>query len=508
MASSRRTTTVQSGEELRGFRVKLYPTQEQLEYLGKAQAELCEMWNVLVTTWETHADYCLRHAQEAGVIGPVPNRPMLPKDSSAEASAQWAEYARLCRERRRQALTHCRTIHGLSRRDWANRAAEHHGIALTEQARKQAKIDYRVLRAAVPGGVTTAHMVQGMLVSYELGLRPGRPPPKLKKRARDMNLIVRSGGNAMEFAPVQTRTTPSGATRLACSHRCWVKFGSLKIKGRFHRSPPGSFLQGVAITLEHDGWYASANVRALPKAVPAPTQDVIAVNPGLVSLYADSEGHIIANPRANAYSVRVRELSDWLDDADTQWDAIYRRNQLGRFQERLARHVKDLIYSQVLPRLAPYRTILIGKTGKSAAHGVQTRISANDEGGYLSAMWLMQHAIVRRYGLYDPISNPTGRVRLVDSAGVSRRCSRCGTEHRSRFQRDNRRPQQSTDCPEATCRLQIDVDVNAARNLLAAFQSSSESNSNGCVEPAQPRPEPVYLPSARAARRSVAPSKS
>ena len=70
-----RSTSVQPGEELRGWRVKLYPTQDQLFYLAACQQELMRAWNVLVTSRETHVDHCVRYAEDHGLIGPLPTRP-------------------------------------------------------------------------------------------------------------------------------------------------------------------------------------------------------------------------------------------------------------------------------------------------------------------------------------------------------------------------------------------------------------------------------------------------
>jgi hypothetical protein len=467
-----KTTSVQPGEVLKGFRVKLRPTQEDLRYLSTAQVELMTMWNILVITWKTHVDYCVRHCEDLGLIGPVPPRPTSDQDTNVpEEIAEWEEYAALCRERRRSAREQCKTVEGLTRRDWANRALDYHQLDLTEKAREQTQIDYRVLRSAVKG-VTTAHMAQAVIETYKASLQKGRPPPKLKRRPLEMPLLLRSGKDLLTLsANHSTRTTASGKKRLTGSHHCIVKFGPLKIGGRFNRPPSGPFLQGISIGLEKDGWYASAKVRTLPEDLPKPTKEIIAINPGLECLYADNEGYVIENPRGNAYSLRMREMSDWIDDAETQWDEAHRRNHQARYAERFARHTEDLIYSRILPKLADYETILIGKAGKTAAQGRQNRISKNDEGGYVSAMSLMQQLIIQRYGLYDPDENPTGRVRVLESMGISRRCSRCGTEHATRYQRNNlRRYDQQTDCQEPSCRLKIHVDVGAARNLLSNYR--------------------------------------
>lgn len=467
-----RVKSIQEGETLKGYRVKLYPNQDQLRYLGAAQQELLAMWNVIVITWQTHADYCVRYAEDHGLIGPVPPRPTSERTTNVPAEIlEWEEYARLCGQRRRDALEHCKSVPGLSRRDWANRAADYHEIKLTAKAREQTQLDYRVLRAAVPG-ITTAHMAQAVVETYKSSIRKGRRAPKLKKRALDMPLLLRSGKALLKLGDYGIRATASGKTRLTGQRRCWVKFGPLTIKGRFHREPPGPFLEGVSIRLASDGWYASAKVRTKPQKLPKPTRKVIAINPGLECLYADSEEAVIDNPRGNAYSIRVRELSDWIDEAETHWDQVYRRNQLGRYQERFARRVEDLIYSKILPRLADFETIVISKTGKRVAQGAQTRLSVNDEGGYVSAMGLLQQLAIQRYGEYDPKENPMGRVRVREAFGLSQKCSACGSEHPTRYQRSNqRRRDQQTDCVNPHCkRRHIHVDVNHAISLRAEFE--------------------------------------
>lgn len=444
-----RSTTLQPGEQLRGYRVRLYPTQEQLLYLGSCQVELMRAWNVLVISRETHVEHCVRHAEDTELIGPRPPRPTHDRQTNVpEEIADWAEYERLCGLRRYEAIRLTRDVAGLTWADW--------------------RVEYATLRELFGGreSIASAQMYLSLVDTFRK-----TKGPRIKRRPLEMPLLNRTGGHAIRLEGEHgTRTTASGKTRLTGSHRCIVAFGPLRIKGRFHRPPPGPFIEGVSIKLAQDGWYASAKVRVVPEALPQATKEVIAINPGLECLYADNEGHVIDNPRGNAYSLHVREFSDWVEQADTQWDEIYRRNQQGRYQERYARQTEDLIYSQILPRLADYQTILISEGGKTAAQGVQNRISKNDEGGYVSAMSLMTQLIIQRYGEYDPDDNPTGRVRVLQSVGISRRCSRCGTEHATRYNRSNLRSRdQTTDCQEPSCRLRIHVDVNAARNVLANY---------------------------------------
>jgi hypothetical protein len=442
-----RVTSVQDGEELRGYVVKLYPNQEQLRYLGRAQEELMAAWNVLVTSRETHIDHCVRHCEDAGLIGPVPPRPS--RDKDAENVTEWAEYARACGERRFVAVSLTRKTPGLEWADW--------------------RVDYKTLRDLFGG--RDSHASAQMFLSLVETFRKTKGPRR-KKLPEDMPLLNRTGGHAIRFADSPTtRTTPSGRqTRLTSSHRCVVSFGPLKIKAGFHQPPPGPFIEGIAIKLAQNGWYASAKCRVVPAAIPAGHKEIIAVNAGLECLYADNEGHVIENPRGNAYSLEIRRLDGLIEAASDSHERVTLRNRRGRYQERMARRVEHLIYNQILPRLAAYDTILLDTTGKRAAQGPQNRISKNDEGGYVSAMSLMHQLIVQRFGAYHEDDNPTGRVRVVQSVGISRRCSQCGTEHATRYQRSNlRRHDQITDCQTPSCRLHIHVDVNAARNLLAKY---------------------------------------
>lgn len=429
-----RSTTLQPGEELRGFRVKLYPTQDELRYLGAAQAELMAAWNVLVTSRETHVEHCVRHAEDTGLVGPAPPRPASDRASDEPAArAEWTEYERACALRRYEAVRLTRDVPGLEWNAW--------------------RVDYKTLRELFGGrqSVASAQMFLALVDTFRK-----TKGARLKRRPLEMPLLNRTGGHAIV---------------LVTERRCVVAFGPLRIKARYHRPPPGPFIEGVSIRLEKDGWYAAARCRVVPAPLPEPTREIIAINAGLECLYADNFGHTIDNPRGNAFSLRVAELSAWVDAADDPWQEAFRRNQLARYQERFARRTKDLIYSQVLPRLAPYATILIGQTGQEAAQGVQTRISRNAEGGYVSAMSILREAILLRYG--DADESPTGRARVVPSMGISRRCSRCGTEHPTRYNRDNsRRHDQMTDCRNPSCLERIHVDVNAARNLLANYTES------------------------------------
>jgi hypothetical protein len=56
---------------------------------------------------------------------------------------------------------------------------------------------------------------------------------------------------------------------------------------------------------------------------------------------------------------------------------------------------------------------------------------------------------------------------------MSRKCSACGAEHTTRYQRDNRRQRdQHTDCQNPSCRRRhIHVDVNNALNVRDEYLS-------------------------------------
>lgn len=453
-----RSSTVEEGEELRGFRVKLYPTQEELKWLFAAQEELMAAWNVLVISRQTHVEHCVRYCDDRGLIEPLPPRPTLDRASGEpEALAAWAEYERLCGLRRFEAVRLTRDVPDLTWDDW--------------------RVDYKTLRELFGGrGATaSAQMFSGLVQTFRK-----TKGPVLKRRPLQMPLLNRTGGVAIILAEpeVLLRRLPSGNARVGSSRRCTVKFGPLRLKARFHRPPPGPFIEGISIKLEHDGWYAAARVRVAPPELPAPSKPVIAINPGLECLYADSEGFVLENPRGNAYSLEVRRLSERVDAAEDDWTRGFRRNQLARYQERHARKTKYLVHSQILPRLSEYAVILISESPRSAAQGVQTRISAHDAGGYVSAMAMMTTLIAQRFGRYDAKENPSGRVRVVEGAGISRRCSCCGAEHPRRYNRDNRRRRdQLIDC--RTCRAHVHVDVNAARNLLSDYCQSLEPAKTG-----------------------------
>jgi hypothetical protein len=426
-----RVTSVQEGEGLRGYVVKLYPSQEQLRYLGRAQEELLAAWNALVASRETHVDHCVRHCEDAGLIGPVPPRPS--RDKDADNVAEWEEYARACGARRFEAVTLTRKTPGLEWADW--------------------RIDYKRLRDLFGG--RESHASAQMFLSLVETFRKTKGPRR-KKLPEDMPLLNRTGGHAIKLTGPRTAI---------------VSFGPLRIKARRHREPPGPFIEGIAIKVAHDGWYASAKCRVVPTPISRGQKEIIAVNAGLECLYADNEGHVIENPRGNAYTLEIRRLDALIEAAADGHEKATLRNRRGRYQERMARRVKHLIYTEILPRLAEYDTILLDTTGKRAAQGPQNRISKNDEGGYVSAMSLMHQLIAQRFGAHHPDDNPTGRVREVQSVGISRRCSQCGTEHATRYQRSNlRRRDQITDCQNPQCRLRIHVDVNAARNLLQKYE--------------------------------------
>jgi len=188
-----KSTSVPPGEELRGYRVKLYPTQEQLHWLGSCQVELMSAWNTLVISRETHVEHCVRYAEDHELIGPVPPRPKSERTTNIpEEIAEWDEYERLCGLRRYEAVRLTRKVEGLTWDEW--------------------RVDYKTLRELFGGreSIASAQMYLSLVDTFRK-----TKGPRFKRRPIEMPLLNKTGGHAIRLPDdCATRTTASGATRL------------------------------------------------------------------------------------------------------------------------------------------------------------------------------------------------------------------------------------------------------------------------------------------------------
>lgn len=434
---------MKDGQEIRGFRIRLYPdveTEQKLQVL----AEDCRYaWNWLINRFNE-----TRQASEAFAVreGLVPSKPVTPDyDGMApEESERAAEAHRACwREWRKQysaAIKDRSECRAYNLTDWML----HFGC----------KFDYQFLTRVVEWrGVeerTTrprAHMLQALAKNYFEALKAikRRGSGRLqKKRAQDPVPIQVRSGTCFELGDFGERG-PAGRRR--AFYNCQVRINGLRIRGRLPgKTPNGRILEGVSLTREADGWWASIKVEAPKRVLPDPIPGtVVGIDVGLENLVAFDDGHREPNVRDRMYSLQIAEMQKL-------------KRPTGRLQQRQARHVRHVIYSKVIPRVRDAAIIAIEDIPSDLGQRGRRHVSM---------MRTVQNMLVARYG---------DRVRAVPPEYTSQCCSKCDPKLKHPIKSDwEWTPETGPIGTCSRCGHREHRDVNAARNIAhrAAEQQAS-----------------------------------
>ena len=405
------------GNEVRGLMIRLYPTEEQQATLHVLSDRLRRCWNWLVGQTEEVIRAREAYAVRMGLVATRPHRPDYDGMQPDEAKLAKERHVEACREWSRQVheatksdpVCAFRTI-----KEWMS----HLGV----------KFDYQLFPRVCPTDETIlpcAHAYQALVRNY-FTKGAGQRRKTFRKKSDPIPLQVRSGG-CFELGDFGSRNGRDGW------YNCQVRFNGLKIRGRLPgRSPWGRVLEGVSITKQADGWWASIKqeipIRTLPDPVPG---SVVGIDVGLDNIAAiagDVEGRI-ENERGREYAERIAGRQAQKKDT-------------GRLQQRAARHVRHRIFNEIVKPLAAIETIkverlprTIGQMGSSKASSMRKVVAVLRE----------------RYG---------DRVREVDPCYTSQDCSQCG--HRSKDSWSYARGRIG-ECP--VCGHREDRDLNAARNI-------------------------------------------
>ena len=168
-------TKLDEGKVLRGYLIRLYPTDDQARMLRAMQLELMLAWNVLVTSRETHVEHCVRAAEDAGLVVDPPERPL--EDAPDEV---WAAYRKECGERKFAALQAMLPVEGYRWEDW--------------------RVDYKTVRNLF-GGKKNRSQVTGHRS------QPGKDPDPSELSPVTCNLPSSS-----ELSPVTCNLSPSSGS--------------------------------------------------------------------------------------------------------------------------------------------------------------------------------------------------------------------------------------------------------------------------------------------------------
>jgi transposase len=425
--------------------IRLYPTNEQEQTLISIENDLRSCWNWLVGQTEEVLKAREAYATRYGLVGPRPVRPnydgMEPDESKA---AKEAHYQAVC-QWKSEIHTKTNELPGCSWRPSVFEMVKFYGCKydyqLLQRITKEWYAEKRPEGALIPCAHAFQALVKNFIFSGKAADGSGRARGQRRKRFRKkdeaMPLQVRSG-SCFELGNFGARggNHPNQAHPLKPYYNCRVSFNGMKILGRLPAIiPDGKLVEGVSITKQADGWWASIKqqlpIRQLSPAVPG---SVAGIDVGLDCLAAISDGTMapaqyVSNPREKIYAERIAGRQSM-------------GKPVGRLQQRAARDVRHRIYNQVVKPLAIVETIKVERlTGRIGQMG--SRMT--------SSMRMTTRILKERYST---------RVREVECAYTSQDCSQCGHRSKESWSYENGKVGQ---CPK--CGHRENRDGNASRNI-------------------------------------------
>ncbi len=284
--------------------------------------------------------------------------------------------------------------------------------------------------------------------------KPGYPRFKPYQRFRQVMFVNGDGA----------RWQPSGSGRWA--HAYFQAVGAVKV--RQHRLVPGT-VKALQLKREHRRWYVIviADIDAVPLP---PAGRAVGVDVGVARFLTTSDGEVVANPGFLAASAEV--IADLQRrKARTRPGSGNRkriRRALAREWRKVRHRRRDFHHKTARMLVSQCDAIAVedlntaGMTRRPAPRpdpdrpgaflSNQARAKARLNSSILDAGWAQFISI-----LSGKVAEAGRRVVLVNPAGTSIECHRCG--------RRCTRPQQKTViCPEHG---EIDADVNGARNIAS-----------------------------------------
>lgn len=442
------------GCEVRGFMIRLYPTPEQVETLGLLEDDLRSCWNWLCKQTEEVLDATRVHAVRVGLV-PDPgcrNRHGLPCFPQCDFDGMTPDESEAAKERRSGLI-----------KAWheALYAATKDTIQWRPPVWEQAKLyghkyDYQLFASDSYRHHETvkpcAHMYQALVKNF-YAKSTGAKRKKPRKRWEAMPLQVRSG-TCLEIGgvvpacsgAVEIRPQPFGTRRGKPFYDALVKINGLKILGRLPgRLPAGRVLDGIAVTRQADGWWASVKVEVAVRALPSPNPGkVVGIDVGLkYAIAAFDDGTLVRNAREASFTNMIAGLQSEKDRADDE-TAKALENKIARLHQKQRKHMRHVIYTEILPKCSDAEIIRVEKL-QSKIGQMGTR--------HMSVMRTIRAMLVERYG---------DRVQEVDPRYTSQVCSECGHLDKEAWGHDGGPIRH---CPE--CGFRCHRDVNAARNIAS-----------------------------------------
>lgn len=462
-------TNIADDQEVRGFMLRLYPTPEQVDALMAPQAALRLCWNWLCKQTDEVLEATRCHAVREGLVPdpghrtrrglpcfpPVDFEGMAPDEAHAAKKARSAMIAKWHED------LHAATKGTIAWRPRLRDMARDYGLKQDYQMLIK-RLDWEDEARAERGDPPIvrpkqlAWSLQALVKNYytkSAGAKRKKP-----RRAFDMMPVqvcsgtcIEVGGRVPTCIGVDVRPQAFGTRRGAPFYDALVKINGLRIMGRMPgRSPAGRVLDGVTVTKQADGWWASAKVE-MPKRVLAPPTPgkTIGIDVGLkYAIAAFDDGTLVRNAREASFTEKIAAIKSEGDRGDEV--AQRRANEMcARMHQKQAKHMKHVIYNEIIKKCADAEVIRLEKLQPKIGQ-MGTR--------HMSVMRLIRSMLVERYG---------NRVQEVDPRYTSQVCSECGhlggkSVWSDRDETGAERGPVRT-CP--SCGFRCHRDVNAARNI-------------------------------------------
>jgi hypothetical protein len=424
------------GREMRGLRVKVYPTPEQeLGMLGM-QRRLRRLWNWLVARSRDTADARDAFASKHGA-GPKPIRPE--NDAGEEP---WAAYKLAMREWRHK-------VKGVLAEHKGNPSLRYRHIG---DYLKQFGVshDYQLYPHLIDDEVPPpAHLQQALFKDYQAALsatQRGASPPTRRKRDEDMPLRVGSG-ICFRIGAYGTRPNmPQGRADWLNAQVKLPEVGWLgaRLSSEQPLQPEEFWVEGIALRREADGWYAAIRQHVVP--VPAPRgTGFCGIDVGLVHMFAavgdDGTSVLADNTRRGSRRGHLRTPGGYVELIAERQAA---KLPVSKLQARSARHIREVVRRELFPFTDRFEFVAVEK--------LESDIGFRNT-PHLSFMRTIRSMLIQRYGCE--------RVIDVDATDTSRICSMCGEKQPRSW---SELPSRIGKC--AACGHQEHSDLNAARNVL------------------------------------------
>ncbi len=432
MKKKRSTCEVPDGFEIRGMRIRAYPTDEQTEALNVLMSEARHVWNTLCAQDDNARVARMAYAVREGLVPSPPSRPDYSGMDPDESKAAKRAYRDACFDRVREvAKAVPKTIEGYRR--------------LSDQIEAAGfSYDYQWFQCLIRGKfgscLSKAGVLQALGKTWQT-FQKGQGRKQFRRGHDDMPVRSRTGACFELGAFGERRGKPF--------YDCQVTINGIKIRGRLPgKAPSGRILEGVSLRREADGWWASIREVVPVRVLTDATRSIVGVDVGLTTMVAMSDGTKV-DGRGRDLTERVAGLQAMASAeprGSEKWRALTNRSARLQAQER--RRALHTIHSLVVPAVAPYAVIAVEKLPPWIGQGKDTK----------SSMRTVTAVIKQRFG---------SRVREVEPHFTSQECSQCG--HRSKESWSYAHGRMG-ECP--SCGHREHRDVNAARNIAAKCAAS------------------------------------